>query len=211
MGLLPRQVANGLFQSTLPVWGATAAVWLSPRTEYRISIHAPRVGSDWIGSADGYADGISIHAPRVGSDRFRLAVLERQVISIHAPRVGSDVRPLDGRLCGLQFQSTLPVWGATMARTGSAAPHQISIHAPRVGSDGRLPGRPPPAAISIHAPRVGSDRSGQFRQLLRGISIHAPRVGSDSATSFRLSTLGDFNPRSPCGERRGSPESSPRH
>ena len=34
------------------------------------------------------------------------------------------------------------------------------------------------------------------------ISIHAPRVGSDSQTSFGLTCIFNFNPRSPCGERR---------
>ena len=59
------------FQSTLPVWGATAA----------------SASASW-GRA------ISIHAPRVGSD---LALVEfaaiKPHISIHAPRVGSDHRP----------------------------------------------------------------------------------------------------------------------
>ena len=36
---------NGLFQSTLPVWGATAQS-RKYRDNNRISIHAPRVGSD---------------------------------------------------------------------------------------------------------------------------------------------------------------------
>jgi len=34
------------------------------------------------------------------------------------------------------------------------------------------------------------------------ISIHAPRVGSDFAVLQRASLSLDFNPRSPCGERR---------
>ena len=38
-------VAHTLFQSTLPVWGATAAPFSSTGT-CPISIHAPRVGSD---------------------------------------------------------------------------------------------------------------------------------------------------------------------
>ena len=56
-----------LFQSTLPVWGATEDVQrLAALMD--ISIHAPRVGSDLKANlycADYY---ISIHAPRVGSD-----------------------------------------------------------------------------------------------------------------------------------------------
>ena len=56
---------------------------------------------------------ISIHAPRVGSDYLAPDNIDFPRISIHAPRVGSDgllflfSAPLQ------RFQSTLPVWGAT--------------------------------------------------------------------------------------------------
>ena len=36
---------------------------------------------------------ISIHAPRVGSDSWLYAIQESPYISIHAPRVGSDWYP----------------------------------------------------------------------------------------------------------------------
>ena len=35
------------------------------------------------------------------------------LISIHAPRVGSDIADPFQYVNGIQFQSTLPVWGAT--------------------------------------------------------------------------------------------------
>ena len=65
---LPDFVAHYLeFQSTLPVWGATDKL-NSPDEVARISIHAPRVGSD-VGNVEiTYSVSISIHAPRVGSD-----------------------------------------------------------------------------------------------------------------------------------------------
>ena len=56
-----------------------------------ISIHAPRVGSDFTQQQlYNLGKGISIHAPRVGSDmqKFRFEIAKK--ISIHAPRVGSD-------------------------------------------------------------------------------------------------------------------------
>ena len=86
------------------------------------------------------SSGISIHAPRVGSDlTTNTRTSAHQSISIHAPRVGSDLnQPLQYRgllyhfnprsPCGerqpepdaesllVLFQSTLPVWGATMTR-----------------------------------------------------------------------------------------------
>ena len=56
---------------------------------------------------------ISIHAPRVGSDCRELNEIAEKGISIHAPRVGSDLMHRLTLCNFLQFQSTLPVWGAT--------------------------------------------------------------------------------------------------
>ena len=61
--------------------------------------------------------------------------------------------------------------------------------------------------ISIHAPRVGSDPLYIcVSKILKGISIHAPRVGSDLSCAEIARYEYDFNPRSPCGERRWSGE-----
>ena len=104
----------------------------------RVSIHAPRVGSDLpLRQIPHQRRCVSIHAPRVGSDgrefySYRAALL----VSIHAPRVGSDDerggrwvflyrfnprspcgerQRADVRVdCTHKFQSTLPVWGATV-------------------------------------------------------------------------------------------------
>ena len=125
-----------VFLSTLPAWGATAAMGL-PTWNIPISIHAPRVGSDFAPAAEGlFTVGflstlpawgatlaivdamqsytISIHAPRVGSDadgdhRDAAGIL----ISIHAPRVGSDATPPRALRIEEPFLSTLPAWGAT--------------------------------------------------------------------------------------------------
>ena len=123
---------------------------------------------------------ISIHAPRVGSDLANRRFVSYGGISIHAPRVGSDL--------------------------GLTTPKQIrfliSIHAPRVGSDEAKENKAPPKIISIHAPRVGSDLGRLFPCDNRDISIHAPRVGSDTTILSLSCHTPDFNPRSPCGERR---------
>ena len=81
-------------------------------------------------------------------------------ISIHAPRVGSDFLMLWNIPFRLQFQSTLPVWGATV-------PNRLTWNHWK-------------------------------------ISIHAPRVGSDSFQIKPRARNGNFNPRSPCGERRAN-------
>ena len=105
--------AISLFQSTLLAWGATNSA-LEQGFVSRISIHAPRMGSDTSlrpitcsasyfnpRSPHGERRGnhtrenifllISIHAPRMGSDFARTADCSHGVlISIHAPRMGSD-------------------------------------------------------------------------------------------------------------------------
>ena len=83
-----------VFQSTLPVRGATDRADAASRCR-RISIHAPREGSDVL-PCQGcqHRRPISIHAPREGSDQY--AISRRfcsSIISIHAPREGSDLSP----------------------------------------------------------------------------------------------------------------------
>ena len=102
-----------LFQSTLPVWGATCkSSFFSPFSQ-GISIHAPRVGSDSL-EESGLCLGLDFNP--------RSPCGERQE---EPPRPAKKSK----------FQSTLPVWGATLP-SDIILPHsQISIHAPRVGSD----------------------------------------------------------------------------
>ena len=168
-----------IFQSTLPVWGAT---------NFPSDISAP-------------AD-ISIHAPRVGSDQKNLhteaeneyfnprspcgerrddgkAYMMEQLISIHAPRVGSDVQVVCMANANTIFQSTLPVWGATTkwGKCDSILVFQSTL--PVWGATAAFASLRTYPVISIHAPRVGSDPQGPAE------ALHGP----------------DFNPRSPCGER----------
>ena len=57
---------------------------------------------------------ISIHAPRMGRDTFAASYKIQKNISIHAPRMGRD-RAFKFRKEFLNiFQSTRPVWGATL-------------------------------------------------------------------------------------------------
>ena len=100
-----------IFQSTLPGWGATGA-GCRGEMAVRISIHAPRMGSDETMPGTNDITYISIHAPRMGSDMRRANSSPRRPISIHAPRMGSDA-----------VFAMPQVWW------------RISIHAPRMGSD----------------------------------------------------------------------------
>ena len=109
-------------------------------------------------------------------------------------------RWIDGR--EEEFQSTRPVWGATLAVVGHRRFLRVSIHAPRVGRDPHLRNtlsgsmrfnpRAPCGArhviirkgidyllVSIHAPRVGRDTHAISDFFAKSVSIHAPRVGRD--------------------------------
>ena len=124
-----------------------------------------------------------------------------------------------------QFQSTLPVWGATMTPPRKWPHFVISIHAPRVGSDRPLlaAGSPLPSDFNPRSPcgerpnpNWGATAARVFQSTLpvwgatalpgpqspaRTISIHAPRVGSDLRGDLPGVPGQYFNPRSPCGER----------
>ena len=90
LDLKERENLTYIFQSTLPVWGATPAAGCAG-TATKISIHAPRVGSDSLIPCSCWS--LTNFNPRspCGERPVELAVgLDRE-----------------------QFQSTLPVWGAT--------------------------------------------------------------------------------------------------
>ncbi len=129
--------------------------------------------------------------------------MQELVISIHTPLAGSDPADLTVSQWAEQFQSTLPLRGATQRGEDLLRPHRISIHAPLAGSD---------AASSVtigmtvyfnpHSP-CGERPGGSDGQPVGGaISIHTPLAGSDPAGRRSPSTTSNFNPRSPCGERR---------
>ena len=71
---------------------------------------------------------------------FHTPINKRGQISIHAPLAGSDVTVSDGQQLKLQFQSTLPLRGATHQIGQSRSAKAISIHAPLAGSDTGLHG-----------------------------------------------------------------------
>ena len=103
-----------LFQSTRPVWGATFNGLLCFQ----------------------YNAGISIHAPRVGRDDL-FDFLGLRGFKHFNPRAPCGARPhlTIAKFACLIFQSTRPVWGATIVKHHTRHVIAISIHAPRVGRD----------------------------------------------------------------------------
>ena len=105
------------FQSTLPARGATHRGRMEGPTPQRISIHAPRTGSDSFRALPlMYTYGISIHAPRTGSDSTGApSRLRRRYFNPRSPH-GERRLPSDSGLPLYSFQSTLPARGATGIR-----------------------------------------------------------------------------------------------
>ena len=168
------------FQSTLPARGATDAAREADEIA-RISIHAPRTGSDHLRRrAVLPADYFNPRSPH-GERPCTLAdVVRGTAISIHAPRTGSDETGSSRSREAAKFQSTLPARGATVRRD--------------------VP--PPCVAISIHAPRTGSDCAGAFSSSTRArFQSTLPARGATTVSNLQPSTGCNFNPRSPHGER----------
>ena len=102
-----------------------------------------------------------------------------RTISIHTPHAGSDSKCKNSCQNDPEFQSTLPMRGATGTHLESGRAGSISIHTPHAGSDIQQP----------------EDRG------RRGISIHTPHAGSDLWHCQKKAACCYFNPHSPCGER----------
>ena len=172
----------------------------------RISIHAPRTGSD-TGRFAGleilpYFNPRSPHGERPSQAacfasrshfnprsphgerrhlRGRAIVIGD--ISIHAPRTGSDVATVMAAMADVsQFQSTLPARGATITFTRFKMGDGISIHAPRTGSDwGQTPEETVNTAFQSTLPARGATETGTSSASGDGFQSTLPARG---ATAF---------------------------
>ena len=168
------------FQSTLPVWGATEDGH-GRGGRVIISIHAPRVGSDASPHAAASCSGhISIHAPRVGSDTPRRA--PRSPPMHFNPRSPCGERHSGHAAIRLvyQFQSTLPVWGATVVKQFFGDNSKFQSTLPVWGAT---------MMVASLAPHFFV-----FQATL-------PVWGATRYARQRTLRMANFNPRSPCGER----------
>ena len=102
------------------------------------------------------------------------------MISIHTPHAGSDIFVVLVHFRNSPFQSTLPMRGATDDCHCGAAAGEFQSTLPMRGATNKPPPPPPELPISIHTPHAGSD---------------------EGVTAF-VDKAGNFNPHSPCGERR---------
>ena len=136
-----------------------------------ISIHAPRMGRDyrtqWRKPWPRHFNPRAPYGARRDLMRTALSII---FISIHAPRMGRDNTAAILAAQRAQFQSTRPVWGATI--TGLAAQVQATKFQstrPVWGATGRVNIRAAAQAISIHAPRMGRDALREDSRKLRHV------------------------------------------
>ena len=80
-----------MFQSTRPVWGATRAVKRHAVHLCGFNPRAPCGARPRVIGTDPIPLDVSIHAPRVGRDDLLCQLFLRVLVSIHAPRVGRDL------------------------------------------------------------------------------------------------------------------------
>ena len=189
------------FQSTLPVRGATSPSMVMSLS-CKISIHAPRTGSDafprrWARpgcdfnprSPYGERHGDPCLGGHPGNFNPRSPYGERREV-------------MSMTLFSRRFQSTLPVRGATPRFCLKTSEKLISIHAPRTGSDTQNAGGMPRAEdFNPRSPYGERPPAPSFPSITSKISIHAPRTGSDSQGTTHAPLEPNFNPRSPYGER----------
>ena len=104
----------------------------------------------------------------------------------------------------LEFQSTLPVWGATPLPPLAVVVPGISIHAPRVGSDSTRSGTwRAPSGFQSTLPVWGATQIWTNFSNMVGFQSTLPVWGATRPNSPWPAGTPHFNPRSPCGERHG--------
>ena len=212
------------FLSTLPARGATQTR-AHTRQSSKISIHAPREGSDpGAVSSCGVVRHFYPRSPRGERQRFppqvrpywdfyprsprgeRHAVTQEShdgcCISIHAPREGSDWSGRRRSFSRRDFYPRSPRGERRVACGRPCIVRRISIHAPREGSDLALL----MVAMALlrflsTLPARGATSWGFLHLTSTKISIHAPREGSDFGGFTVFPSPTNFYPRSPRGER----------
>ena len=171
---------SALFQSTLPVGGAT------PHREQRL-----------------YHLSISIHTPRGGSDVCPCRKVPCPLyFNPHSPWGERRRSVADMQRAGL-FQSTLPVGGATIYRGHAVmGGHYFNPHSPWGERPSRGYFKRYSWSFQSTLPVGGATISISTGGASYGISIHTPRGGSDLLQFGVLPILVYFNPHSPWGERQ---------
>ena len=200
--LLAGKTATKLFQSTLPMRGATAFPALEVQSS-TISIHAPHAGSDLdslrlMNKFNRFQSTLPMRGATFGFFHFfaynlnfnprspcgeRLGCFRQFLPSFYFnPRSPCGERPGVSfkRRCFSRFQSTLPMRGATWLTESVSFWWDISIHAPHAGSDPSSHwNQAREKLFQSTLPMRGATGTEGRLSVEVVISIHAPHAGSD--------------------------------
>ena len=124
---------------------------------------------------------ISIHTPHAGSDAVEMKLRDVFVISIHTPHAGSDCLKTGWGKLFYNFNPHSPCGERLVVSMVIYFNIEISIHTPHAGSD---------ALLSFTAVK-----NPLFQSTL-------PMRGATSSLCGIFDVYSNFNPHSPCGERR---------
>ena len=124
--------------------------------------------------------------PPCGGRRYCLSIKRAPGNFNPRPPCGGRLAVKHPRVEDVLFQSTSSVWRTT-------------FNAPTVAKG---------PSISIHVLRVEDDSARSPKPMMRAISIHVLRVEDDQAKPKTGGAKTYFNPRPPCGGRRGQAERS---
>ena len=142
-----------------------------------------------------------------GAPPFSMSAL--YIIMNFNPRAPCGARPhwMTFVAAAALFQSTRPVWGATVSQGPFFAEDIVSIHAPRVGRDVQpVTSRIITPSFNPRAPCGARLRNWGTTDDPNPVSIHAPRVGRDWWYMLYDDAYARFNPRAPCGARHEADE-----
>ena len=219
-------IERELFQSTLPARGATYQRPSSLRTSGYFNPRSPHGERRAPATSGRPREPFQSTLPARGATGCSPGQMPGLIFQSTLPARGAtrQRRRNDGGKQG--FQSTLPARGATRGQQSAGllvhyfnprSPHgERPLQCFRLGQGRHFNPRSPhgerrfsrflprfAVIISIHAPRTGSDHPALRRASESlPISIHAPRTGSDDGSRRHFEKRGNFNPRSPHGERR---------
>ena len=213
-----------LFQSTLPLRGATALAAALRRIK-RISIHAPLTGSDaftpevfrrkkYFNPRSPYGErpeaaaitevlqGFQSTLPLRGATRYFVRVQPQEGISIHAPLTGSDKLKTRGQSSTVNFNPRSPYGERLIPASWGTWSRRFQSTLPLRGATWRIGELLTLRKISIHAPLTGSDgcQPNDVYTSLKFQSTLPLRGATLTRTSLPWFSV-NFNPRSPYGER----------
>ena len=178
---MPSCIIAWLFQSTLPLRGATVAL----RRDGVIQEH------------------FNPHSPCGERLQQILDKANALLISIHTPLAGSDFSWAEWTPNTTLFQSTLPLRGATEVPAVCGVGDFISIHTPLAGSDIYREGhRAELNEFQSTLPLRGATWRSQGIGPRFVFQSTLPLRGATVSRSVWRHTLDYFNPHSPCGERQ---------